>query len=309
MARVFLSYRRTDSKWAVGRLYDRLGEGLKRENLFLDVSDSEPGDDYVERIRRIVGTCDVLLAVIGRDWLTAQDTSGRRRLDDPGDWVRVEIATALNRGIRVIPILVDDAPMPERHDLPEDLIGLSRRNAKIVSFTHFHSDLDSLLRVLEKVLGKSPEAKVAQESKPPKPDEEFDGDADITAAELPLTISVETLGGVASSLIERGAQLPAKKSQTFSTAEDNQTATTVQLFWGERPSAKDNLGLGTFNLEGIPPAPRGVPQIEITTEVDKNLMMTVIAKDLGTDQTEVLDAVDLSRIEIPDEMLKEATTS
>jgi hypothetical protein len=305
MARVFISYRRIDSKWAVGRLYDRLAEVLKRENLFLDVSDIEPGDDYVDRIQRIIGTCDVLLAVIGRSWLTAQDTSGRRRLDDPGDLVRVEIATALDRGIRVVPILVDDASMPKRHDLPEDLIGLSRRNAKVVSFTDFHSDLDSLLRVLEKVLDTSPGAKVGVGAEPTPSEAKVTTGVNIGATELPLTICIETMGGVATPLIERGTKLPAKNSQTFSTSKDNQSAISVRLSWGERANAKDNLELGEFDLEGIHPALRGKPQIEITTAIDRNLVMTVITRDLDTGQTRVLDAVDLSRLEIPDDMLKE----
>lgn len=324
MARVFISYRRIDSKWAVGRLYDRLSEVLDGKNLFLDVSDIEPGEDYVEKIEAVVRSCDVLLAVIGQAWLTTQDSTGRRRLDDPKDWVRVEISTALSRGIRVIPILIDEAEMPDRFALPEDLIGLSRRNAKLISFSHFHSDLDSLLRVLEKVLApvdeptseptrpkskqteprtvtskpavsESPDIETVES--PPPPQDSY--------LEVPLTICLETKGGIATPLIFKGTSLPTDESKVFSTAEDNQEAVTVKLVWGERQNAEDNLSLGTFDLQ-VPPAKRGIPQIEITTSIDTNLIMTVTAKDKGTGKIEILDAVDLSHVDIPEDMSQEA---
>ena len=88
MARVFISYRRSESKWAAGRLYDRLAEVIGRDNLFFDVSNIEPGEDFVSRIREIVGRCDVLLAVIGPNWATVQDGSGRPRLHNGRDLVR-----------------------------------------------------------------------------------------------------------------------------------------------------------------------------------------------------------------------------
>ncbi|MBC8867967.1 MAG: Hsp70 family protein [Planctomycetes bacterium] len=124
--------------------------------------------------------------------------------------------------------------------------------------------------------------------------------------ELPLTICLETKGGVATPLIYRGTQLPTEESQIFSTAEDNQKAVTVILVWGERANAEDNLALGRFNLEDIPPAKSGIPQIEVSTNVDTNLIMTVTAKDKGSGRIEILDAIDLSRVEIPEDMQKEA---
>jgi len=308
MARVFISYRRVDSKWAVGRLYDRLSEVLDRKNIFLDVNDIEPGEDYTERIKEIVSTCDVLLAVIGREWLTSQDSSGRRRLDDPRDWVRVEIASALARGIRVIPVLIDEAEMPERHALPDDLARLAHLNAKLVSFTRFHADLDSLLRVLEKVLCLPSEPTALRLGPDTVANETADSplSGNSRKREMPMTISLETLGGIATPLIYRGTRLPTEESQVFSTVEDNQPAVTVKLVWGQREKAEDNLFLGRFNLEGIPPAKRGVPQIKVLTAVDENLLMTVTARDKGTGRIEVLDAVDLSHVEIPEDMQKEA---
>ncbi|MEE3743927.1 molecular chaperone DnaK [Campylobacter porcelli] len=95
----------------------------------------------------------------------------------------------------------------------------------------------------------------------------------------PLSLGIETLGGVMSKLIEKGTTIPTKKSQTFSTAEDNQSAVTINVLQGEREFAKDNKSLGNFNLEGIIPAPRGVPQIEVTFDIDANGILTVSAKD------------------------------
>ena len=98
----------------------------------------------------------------------------------------------------------------------------------------------------------------------------------------PLSLSIETMGGIATRLIERNTTIPTKKSQTFSTAEDNQTAVDINVVQGERQFAKDNKSLGQFRLDGIPPARRGVPQIEVTFDIDANGIVNVSAKDLGT---------------------------
>jgi molecular chaperone DnaK len=98
----------------------------------------------------------------------------------------------------------------------------------------------------------------------------------------PLTLGVETLGGVMTPLIERNTTIPTKKSEVFSTAADGQTAVTIHVLQGERPMAADNMSLGQFNLEGIPPAPRGVPQIEVTFDIDANGILNVSAKDKAT---------------------------
>lgn len=100
----------------------------------------------------------------------------------------------------------------------------------------------------------------------------------------PLSLGLETLGGVCTRLIERNTTIPVRKTQIFSTASDNQPAVTINVLQGERPMAKDNVPLGKFDLDGIPPAPRGVPQIEVTFDIDANGILNVSAKDLGTNK-------------------------
>jgi len=98
----------------------------------------------------------------------------------------------------------------------------------------------------------------------------------------PLSLGIETLGGVMTTLISRNTTIPTRKSETFSTAADNQTAVDVQVYQGERPMAKDNRMLGTFRLDGIPAAPRGMPQVEVTFDIDANGILNVTAKDKAT---------------------------
>jgi TIR domain len=155
---IFISYRRDDNSAFAGRLYDRLSARLPNNHIFIDV-DLEPGIDFVEEIERSVGSCEVLIAVIGKRWLRSSVGKGKRRLENPEDFVRVEIATALKRNIRVIPVLVDGASMPRSSDLPDDLKLLARRNAIEVSHNRFNADLERLLATLERPEDRAKRAK------------------------------------------------------------------------------------------------------------------------------------------------------
>ena len=149
---IFLSYRRQESSDVAGRLYDRLVDRFGEGQVFIDVDTPTPGADFGQAIANTVAACKVLLAVIGPDWLTVADGRGQRRLDNPDDSVRLEIETALARGVRVIPILVECALMPSRHDLPESLAGLARRNALLIRNESFRYDAGRLVAALERVL-------------------------------------------------------------------------------------------------------------------------------------------------------------
>lgn len=175
---IFISYRREDSEGYAGWLYDRLSAHFKSEQVFMDVDNIEPGLDFVEVIENAVGSCDVLLAVIGRQWLTVADARGRRRLDNPEDFVRLEIAAALERAIRIIPVLVSGAAMPTSEDLPPALAKLARRNAIELTAQRWNHDIGRLIRVVEGVLAppaskpapsrrKSPRADAAPAAQPP----------------------------------------------------------------------------------------------------------------------------------------------
>jgi hypothetical protein len=150
--RVFISYRRDDAAYPAGWLFDRLASGLGRDKVFKDVDSIEPGDDFAAVIRTAVGSCDVLLALIGDRWLTITGKDGQRRLDDPGDFVRLEIEAALARGIRVIPVLVAGVRMPPASQFPASLAELTRRQTLELSPVRFESDTARLLKVLDKTL-------------------------------------------------------------------------------------------------------------------------------------------------------------
>jgi hypothetical protein len=152
-ANVFISYRREDSAGHAGRLFDRISNHFgNRIKIFMDIDSIAPGEDFISVIESAVGSCDVLVAVLGRDWLNITDEAGKRRLDNPNDFVRVEIATALNRNVRVIPVLVQDATMPRQEQLPEPLAKLSRRNALELSDARWQYDVDQLIKTIEDVL-------------------------------------------------------------------------------------------------------------------------------------------------------------
>jgi hypothetical protein len=150
-SRIFISYRHADSAAYAGRLYDRLKDRFGDERIFRDL-EMDFGIDFVERIEDTVGSCVVMVVVIGPGWLDARDDAGNRRLDDVDDYVRVEVSAALGRSIRVIPVLVGDAKMPAKNDLPDALRPLARRNALQISDSRWDYDVGRLMQALDRVL-------------------------------------------------------------------------------------------------------------------------------------------------------------
>lgn len=155
--KIFLSYRREDSADVAGRIYDRLTQVFEKAQVFKDVDSIPLGVDFRKHLQETVSSCDVVLVVMGDDWLTAATADGSRRIDNPKDFVRIEVETALQRDIPVIPVLVRGAGIPDERDLPGDLSALAYRNGIAVrSDPDFHRDMDRLVKSLEAYLAGSP---------------------------------------------------------------------------------------------------------------------------------------------------------
>jgi hypothetical protein len=153
---IFISYRREETAPYAGRLYDHLGEHFGEDNVFMDIDTIPLGSDFAEAVREAVSRCNILLALIGRNWSAVTDVKGIRRIDYPYDFVRVEIETALQRNIRVVPVLVDGASLPQADDLPSSLRPLVRRQALELSHTGFRSEVSRLIAAIDEVLETRP---------------------------------------------------------------------------------------------------------------------------------------------------------
>lgn len=152
MAALFISYRRLDDAGEAGRLYDRLKKRFG-DDVFMDVEGGiQPGEPFAEVIARRLRGCKAVIVVIGPRWSSATDAEGRRRLENPEDWVRIEIATALRHGIDVYPVLVDGASMPRSDELPEELAPLAGRQALAVRNDSWDFDVGNLIHALERVV-------------------------------------------------------------------------------------------------------------------------------------------------------------
>jgi len=266
------------------------------------------GDDWDQRVTDYIA--DEFKKDQGID--LRQDRQALQRLKEAAEKAKIELSTVLETEIN-LPFVTADASGPKHlqikltraklEQLTEDLVERCRgpfeqalKDAKLKA-----SELDEVVLVggatrmpmiqnlvRELTGGKEPHKGV-------NPDEVVAVGAAIQAGVLggevkdvllldvtPLTLGVETLGGVMTPLIERNTTIPVRKSETFSTAADGQTAVTIHVLQGERPMAADNMSLGQFNLEGIPPAPRGIPQIEVTFDIDANGILNVSARDKAT---------------------------
>ena len=195
MTKIFICYRREDSADVVGRIFDHLERRFGRDRLFLDIDAIRYGDDFRRRIGGVLDETGVMLVIIGDRWLDAADRgqgAGGRRLDDPDDYVSLEISSALERGISVVPVLVGEAEMPRSSDLPAHLIDLSYRNAaEIRSGKNFSFQLNRLITAIADLLGL------------PQEQSSLRG----TSTQPRLSVSFETLAGHPESLI--GVQLGA----------------------------------------------------------------------------------------------------
>jgi len=240
-----------------------------------------------------------------------KDSLALQRLDEAAEKAKLELSSSIDTEVN-IPFITSGAEGPKHM-----LIKLTRAKLEELAASYIDKSIEIIKRALEAssmkttdinevilvggqtrmpaivkavrdLFGKEPNKNV-------NPDEVvalgaaiqagiFQGDVqDITLVDvIPLSLSIETMGGVATKLIEKNTHIPTKKSQVFSTAADNQTSTEIHITQGERPMSADNKSLGKFVLDGIPPAPRGVPQIEVTFDVDSNGVLNVTAKDKST---------------------------
>ena len=144
MSKIFISYRRDDSSGEAGRIFDQLSRRLRRTTIFMDVDAIELGSDFVETLKNNVEECDVMLAIIGPTWLSLLDEDGLPRIQNEADFVRIEIATALERGIRVVPLLVRGAELPSIEELPDNIRELARRHGVELRHDRFNSDIEHL---------------------------------------------------------------------------------------------------------------------------------------------------------------------
>jgi hypothetical protein len=159
---IFLSYRREDSAPHASSLQLQLSQRLPGAQVFMDLDSIEPGLDFAEIIEQAVGSCAVLVALIGRQWATLTDEQGDRRLDNPDDFVRFEVQAALQRKVRVIPVLVDGAKPLRRQDLPAELHKLSQLNAHTLSYARYKYDTDQLVELIQRVLAAVSEREEAE---------------------------------------------------------------------------------------------------------------------------------------------------
>ena len=291
------------------------------------------GDDFDEKIMNWI--CDEFQKTEGID--LRNDKQAMQRIKEAAEKAKCELSSVVETTIN-LPFITADANGPKHLDmqltrakfeeLSHDLLerckkpveqaikdaGISKSDINEVVLVGGSSRIPAVQQLVKDYTGKEPNQSV-------NPDEVVAVGAAVQAGVLagevkdivlldvtPLTLGIETLGGVMTALVPRNTTIPVSKSQVFSTAENNQTAVDIQVLQGERPMAKDNKSLGMFRLEGIAPAMRGVPQIEVTFDIDANGIVNVSAKDKATNKEQkitITNSSNLSEADI-DKMVKEA---
>ena len=229
--RIFISYRREETAFPAGWLYDRLAERFTDGQVFKDVDSIELGDDFPEVIANAVGSCDVLLALIGDRWLTISDEHGQRRLDKPDDFVRLEIEAALQRGVLLIPILVDGATMPRVDELPPSLARIARRQALELSPSRFDFDTSRLLRVLDTTVAETQGRHPARRAAPAPPGR--------PRKALPAVGAVAAVVAVAAlivGLVVRNGEVQAGGDRPTTSVTSPVTSTTERIETTTRPA-------------------------------------------------------------------------
>ena len=291
------------------------------------------GDDFDQKI--IDWLCDEFKKQEGID--LRNDKQAMQRLKEASEKAKCELSSVVETNIN-LPFITADANGPKHLDfnlsrakfeeLSHDLLercktpveraikdaGISKSDLNEVVLVGGSTRIPAVQQLVKEYTGKDPNQSV-------NPDEVVAVGAAIQAGVLagevkdivlldvtPLTLGIETLGGVMTPLVPRNTTIPVSKSQTFSTADDNQTAVDIHVLQGERPMASDNKSLGMFRLDGIPPAMKGMPQIEVTFDIDANGIVNVTAKDKATNKEQkitITNSSNLSESDI-DRMVKEA---
>ncbi len=291
------------------------------------------GDDFDEKVMNWI--CDEFQKTEGID--LRNDKQAMQRIKEAAEKAKCELSSVVETTIN-LPFITADANGPKHLDMQltrakfeelcHDLLerckkpveqaindaGISKSDINEVVLVGGSSRIPAVQQLVKDYTGKEPNQSV-------NPDEVVAVGAAVQAGVLagevkdivlldvtPLTLGIETLGGVMTALVPRNTTIPVSKSQVFSTAENNQTAVDIQVLQGERPMAKDNKSLGMFRLEGIAPAMRGVPQIEVTFDIDANGIVNVSAKDKATNKEQKITITNSSNLsdEDIDKMVKEA---
>ena len=291
------------------------------------------GDDFDEKVMSWI--CDEFKKVEGID--LRSDKQAMQRIKEAAEKAKCELSSVVETTIN-LPFITADANGPKHLDMQltrakfeelcHDLLerckkpveqaitdaGISKSEINEVVLVGGSSRIPAVQQLVKDYTGKEPNQSV-------NPDEVVAVGAAVQAGVLagevkdivlldvtPLTLGIETLGGVMTALVPRNTTIPVSKSQVFSTAENNQTAVDIQVLQGERPMAKDNKSLGMFRLEGIAPAMRGVPQIEVTFDIDANGIVNVSAKDKATNKEQKITITNSSNLSDDDidKMVKEA---